>query len=158
MSKERSQQEKVNAKTNGDEGTAAETKLLSGGNPQIPKGDGDGPVQAYIAAMPGWKSDVGRKLDALIVDNVPDVRKAVRWNSPFYGTEAHGWFLNFHCFTKYIKLAFFNGTELDPVPPEYSKHETTRYYHIYEDDELDKELLASWFRQASQLPGWESFS
>ena len=97
-------------------GEAAEPVLLSGGNPQIAKADGDAPVQAYIAAMPGWKSDVGRRLDSIIVRTVPDVRKAVRWNSPFYGMEGQGWFLNFHCFAKYVKVAFFNGTSLDPAP------------------------------------------
>jgi hypothetical protein len=137
---------------------AAQPALLAGGNPQIAKGDGDAPVQAYIAAMPGWKRDVGRRLDALIVRTVPDVRKAVRWNSPFYGTEAQGWFLNIHCLTKYIKVAFFSGTSLRPVPPVESKNEGTRYFHIYEDDQLDEKLLASWIRQASKLPGWASFS
>jgi hypothetical protein len=129
-------------------------RLLSGGNPQIPKGDGDGPVQAYIAAMPGWKSDMGRRLDALIVRTVPDVRKAVKWNSPFYGIEGQGWFLGFHCLTKYIKVAFFRGASLHPLPPGESKDENTRYLDIYENDEFDEELVASWIRQASGLPGW----
>jgi len=129
-------------------------KLLSGGNPQIPKGDGDAPVQAYIAAMPGWKGDVGRRLDALIVRTVPDVHKAVRWNSPFYGVEGRGWFLGYHCFTKYIKVTFFRGTSLHPVPPVASKDEEARYFHIHEDDPIDEELVASWIRQASELPGW----
>jgi hypothetical protein len=133
---------------------AKKPTLLAGGNPQIAKADGDAPVQAYIAAMPGWKSEVGRRLDALIVRNVPDVRKAVRWNSPFYGVDGQGWFLNFHCFTKYIKVAFFRGTSLQPVPPVKSKHEEVRYLNIYEDDPLDEELLSSWFRQAAELPGW----
>jgi hypothetical protein len=137
---------------------AEEPKLLSGGNPQIPKGDGDGPVQAYLAAMPGWKSDAGRHLDALIVRTVPEVRKAVRWNSPFYGTSEHGWFLNMHCLTKYIKVAFFNGASLNPLPPVASKSEGVRYLHIFEDDTLDEELLADWIRQASALPGWDGFS
>ena len=132
--------------------------LLAGGNPQIAKGDGDAPVQAYIAAMPGWKRDVGRRLDALLERNVPDLRKAVRWNSPFYGTEDNGWFLSLHCLTKYIKVAFFNGTSLCPLPPVASKNEGTRHFHIYEDDELDEELLARWIRQASELPGWAGFS
>ena len=127
--------------------------LLSGGNPQIPKGEGDGPVQAYIAAMPGWKRDVGRRLDALIVRTVPDVHKAVKWNSPFYGVEGEGWFLNFHCFTKYVKVAFFRGASLDPVPPGESKSQDTRYLDIHEDDALDEDQLASWVKQASQLPG-----
>ena len=131
----------------------AAPKLLSGGNPQIPKGDGDAPVQAYIAAMPGWKSDVGRRLDALIMRTVPDVRKAVRWNSPFYGMEGQGWFLSFHCFTKYIKVVFLRGTSLRPVPPVESKHPDTRYFHIHEDDVLDESLMVDWIRQASELPG-----
>lgn len=130
-----------------------EPKLLSGGNPQIAKGYGDGPIQAYIAAMPGWKSDVGRKLDALIVKTVPDVHKAVKWNSPFYGIEGDGWFLSYHCFAKYIKLTFFRGTSLDPVPPVASKTPETRYFHIHEGEDLDKTPLADWIRQASRLPG-----
>ncbi|MGO4834343.1 DUF1801 domain-containing protein [Rhizobiaceae sp. 2RAB30] len=129
-------------------------KLLSGGNPQIAKGDGDGPVQAYIDAMPGWKSDAGRRLDALIVRTIPDVRKAVRWNSPFYGIEGQGWFLGLHCLTKYIKVAFFRGASLDPLPPVESKDKNTRYFHIYEDKPLDEELVARWIKQASGLPGW----
>jgi hypothetical protein len=128
--------------------------LLSGGNPQIAKGDGDVPVQAYIAAMPGWKSDVGRRLDALIVRTVPGVRKAVKWNSPFYGVEGRGWFLSFHCYTRYLKLAFFRGASLDPVPPVESKDQNTRYLHIHEQDALDEALLATWIRQAAALPGW----
>jgi hypothetical protein len=131
--------------------------LLAGGNPQIAKGDGNAPVLAYIDAMPGWKKDVGRRLDALIELNVPDVGKAVRWNSPFYGTDGEGWFLSFHCLTRYVKVAFFNGTSLHPVPPVESKNEGTRYFHIHEDDQFDEELLASWIRQASQLPGWAGF-
>ena len=128
--------------------------LLAGGNPQIAKAEGDAPVQAYIAAMPGWKRDVGRRLDALIVRNVPDVRKAVKWNSPFYGIEGQGWFLNFHCFTKYVKVAFFRGTSLQPVPPGESKHKEVRYLDIHEDDELDEAQLVRWIRQAAALPGW----
>jgi hypothetical protein len=128
--------------------------LLAGGNPQIAKADGDAPVQAYIAAMPGWKRDVGRSLDALIVRTVPNVHKAVRWNSPFYGIEAQGWFLNFHCFTKYVKVAFFRGTSLRPLPPGESKNKDARYLDIHEDDRLDQELMESWIRQASELPGW----
>ena len=127
--------------------------LLAGGNPQIPKGEGDGPVQAYIAAMPGWKRDVGRRLDALIVRAVPDVHKAVKWNSPFYGVEGEGWFLNIHCYTKYVKVAFFRGTSLRPVPPGASKHEEVRYLDIREDDQVDEAQLADWVKQASQLPG-----
>jgi hypothetical protein len=132
----------------------AKPALLAGGNPQIAKADGDAPVQAYIAAMPAWKRDVGRRLDALIVRTVPEVRKAVRWNSPFYGIEGQGWFLSFHCFTKYVKVAFFRGRSLRPVPPGESKDEYTRYLDIHEADRLDEELLASWVRQASGLPGW----
>ena len=127
--------------------------LLSGGNPQIAKGYGDGPVQAYIAAMPGWKSDVGRGLDALVEKTVPGVAKAVKWNSPFYGIEGDGWFLSYHCFAKYIKLTFFRGTALDPVPPVASKTAETRYFHIHEGETLDEALLADWIRQASTLPG-----
>ena len=133
--------------------------LLSGGNPQIAKGEGDAPVQAYIAAMPGWKSAAGRRLDALITRTIPGVRKAVKWNSPFYGVEGpagspRSWFLSFHCFTKYIKLAFFRGAALSPRPPVESKDENMRYFHIREQDELDEALLASWLRQAAELPGW----
>ena len=127
--------------------------LLSGGNPQIAKGDGDGPVQAYIAAMPGWKSDVGRRLDALVKETVPGVAKAVKWNSPFYGKAGDGWFLSYHCFAKYIKLTFFRGTALDPVPPVASKTAQTRYFHIHEGEDLDEALLAGWIRQAASLPG-----
>ncbi|ESR22719.1 DUF1801 domain-containing protein [Lutibaculum baratangense] len=129
-------------------------KLLSGGNPQIPKGDGDEPVQAYIAAMPGWKRDVGHRLDALVARTVPDVRKAVKWNSPLYGVEGGGFFLGVHCFTKYVKLAFFRGARLSPPPPVGSKDPDTRYLHIHENEEIDEEQLADWLRQASQLPGW----
>ena len=132
----------------------AEPVLLEGGNPQIAKADGDAPVQAYITAMPGWKHDVGRRLDALIVAAVPDVQKAVKWNSPFYGIEGQGWFLNFHCFTKYVKVAFFRGASLQPLPPGESKSKDARYLDIHENDELDEQLLASWIRQASELPGW----
>ncbi|WP_105418811.1 DUF1801 domain-containing protein [Neorhizobium sp. T25_27] len=132
---------------------AAEPALLSGGNPQIAKGYGDAPVQAYIAAMPGWKSDVGRRLDALVTSTVPNVYKAVKWNSPLYGIEGDGWFLSVHCFTNYIKLAFFRGTSLNPVPPGTSKTPQTRYFHIHEGDEFDEKQLADWVKQASQLPG-----
>jgi hypothetical protein len=135
-------------------GEAAEPVPLSGGNPQIAKADGDAPVQAYIAAMPGWKSEVGRRLDSIVVRTVPDVRKAVRWNSPFYGMEGQGWFLNFHCFAKYVKVAFFNGTSLEPLPPGESKDENVRYLDIYEDDQFDEQQFAAWVKQASQLPGW----
>jgi hypothetical protein len=131
-----------------------EPRLLSGGNPQIPKGEGDAPVQAYLAAMPGWKSDAGRRLDALIARTVPGVRKAVKWNSPFYGVEGQGWFLGVHCYARYLKLAFFRGAALSPPPPVDSKDENTRYVHIHEGDALDEPMLASWIRQASALPGW----
>ncbi len=134
-----------------------EVKLLSGGNPQIAKADGDAPVQAYIEAMPDWKSDVGRRLDELIVRTVPDVRKAVRWNSPFYGVEGQGWFLSYHVFTRYVKVTFLNGASLDPLPPVESKDPDTRYYHIYEDGAIDEELVAGWIRQASAIPGWKGF-
>ena len=129
--------------------------LLAGGNPQIARAVGDAPVRAYIAAMPGWKRGVGRRLDALIVRIVPDVRKAVKWNSPFYGIKGQGWFLNFHCFTNYVKVAFFRGASLRPLPPGASKHKDVRYLDIHEDDEFDERLLAGWIRQASELPGWE---
>jgi hypothetical protein len=128
-------------------------RLLSGGNPQIPKGDGDGPVQAYIAAMPGWKSAIGRQIDALVERTVPGVAKAVKWNSPFYGMAGDGWFLSFHCFDRYIKLAFLRGTGLDPMPPVASKTAHARYFHIHENEALDEEQLASWVKQASRLPG-----
>lgn len=134
--------------------SSAEPALLSGGNPQIAKADGDAPVQAYIAAMPGWKCEVGRRLDAIIVQEVPDVRKAVRWNSPFYGATGRGWFLDYHCYTKYVKVAFFDGASLNPPPPGESKDENVRYLNIYEDGEFDEAQFADWVRQASQLPGW----
>ena len=131
----------------------AKPVLLAGGNPQIAKAHGDAPVQAYIAAMPGWKRDVGRRLDSIIVRTVPGVRKAVKWNSPFYGIEDQVWFLNFHCFTKYVKVAFFRGTSLRPLPPGESKLKEVRYFDIHEDDQLDEAQLAAWVKQASQLPG-----
>ena len=129
-------------------------RLLSGGNPQIPKGDGDAPVQSYIVAMPGWKSEAGRRLDELITRVVPDVRKAVKWNSPFYGVDGLGWFISFHCFTRYVKVTFFNGARLDPLPPVGSKDPKTRYLHIHEDEAVDEKQLVSWIKQASGLPGW----
>ena len=132
---------------------AAKPVLLSGGNPQIAKGDGDAPVQAYIAAMPGWKSDVGRRLDALIARTVPGVRKTVKWNSPLYGVEDQDWFLGVHVFARYVKVAFFRGAALRPVPPGKSKSQDTRYFHIHEDDPFDEVQLADWVMQASQLPG-----
>lgn len=127
--------------------------LLSGGNPQIPKGDGDAPVQAYIAAMPDWKADVGRRLDALVTRALPKVQKAVRWNSPFYGVEGNGWFLSFHCFNKYVKVVFLRGTALTPLPPIESKDPNTRYYHVLEDGQIDEKTLTSWIKQAAKLPG-----
>ena len=129
--------------------------LLSGGNPQIAKADGDAPVQAYIAAMPGWKSDLGRRLDAVITRSAPGVRKAVRWNSPFYGMEGKGWFVTFHCLTKYVKVTFFEGLSLEPIPPGgTARSQQGRWIDIYEGDALDEAQLASWVEQASALPGW----
>lgn len=128
-------------------------RLLSGGNPQIPKGEGDGPVQDYVAAMPGWKSEVGRRLDDIVSSTVPDVRKAVKWNQPFYGAHEDRWFLSFRCYTKYVQVQFWQGTSLDPVPPKASKHDEVRYLDIHEDDELDEKQLRSWVEQASRLPG-----
>jgi len=130
--------------------------LLSGGNPQIAKGDGDAPVQAYIDAIPGWRSDTARQLDALITRTLPDVIKAVKWNSPFYRTEGQGWSISFHTFTKYLKVGFFDGTLLKPMPPEGSKDAGMRYLHIYEGDKLDEKQLAAWCKQAAKLPGWEA--
>ena len=137
-------------------GSGAKPVLLSGGNPQIAKADGDAPVQAYIAAMPGWKSDLGRRLDALIVREVPNVRKAVRWNSPFYGIEGQGWFLSYHVLTRYVKVTFFQGASLEPVPPGSGKVNDPRWVDIYEG-ELDEEQMAEWVRQAAALPGWDGF-
>lgn len=133
--------------------TAGEPVLLSGGNPQIAKGHGDAPVQAYIAAMPGWKREVGRHLDALIARTVPGVRKAVKWNSPFYGMDGESWFLAYHCFTKYVKVTFLRGVSLRPLPPGESKHKDVRYLDIYEDKPIDETQLADWIKQASRLPG-----
>ena len=132
---------------------AKPVKLLSGGNPQIAKADGNAPVRAYIAAMPGWKRSVGKRLDALIVRSVPNVRKAVKWNSPFYGLEGEGWFLSFHTFTHYVKVTFFRGSSLRPIPPGPSKHKETRYFDIREG-ELDEARMAKWVKQAAALPGW----
>ena len=131
--------------------------LLAGGNPQIAKANGDAPVQAYIAAMPGWKREVGKRLVALIVRTVPDVYKAVKWNTPFYGIEGEGWFLGFHCITKYVKVAFFRGASLRPPPPVESRQKDVRYFHIHEDEPLDEELVTSWIKQASELPGANLF-
>ena len=132
-------------------------RLLSGGNPQIPKGDGDGPVQAYIAAMPDWKQAIGRRLDDLVGEVVPEVRRAVRWNSPFYGSAGRGWFLSYHCFTSYVKVSFFAGTQLDPMPPVGSKDPNARYLHIGEEGITDEDQLRDWIRQAAALPGWDGF-
>jgi len=153
MAKSSKKSAKFAKKTAAKPRAAKKVKLLSGGNPQIAKGYGDAPVQAYIAAMPGWKRDVGRRLDPLIVRTVPNVYKAVKWNSPFYGIEGEGWFLSFHCFTKYVKVVFFRGTSLRPVPPGESKHKEVRYLDIHEDDPLDEGQFADWVKQASQLPG-----
>ncbi|MEI8213878.1 MAG: DUF1801 domain-containing protein [Planctomycetota bacterium] len=135
----------------------SQPQLLSGGNPQIPKGDGEAVVQAYIDAMPGWKQDVGRRLDAIISRCVPNVQKAIRWNTPFYGIEGNGWFVAYHCLTKYIKVSFFRGTLLDPVPPVESKQEEVRYFHIHENEDIDEKLVAHWIRQAAKLPGETCF-
>jgi hypothetical protein len=129
-------------------------KLLTGGNPQIAKGEGDAPVQAYIAAMPGWKQDVGRWLDAIVVRNVPNARKAVKWSSPLYGIDGQGWFLGLHTFTRYLKVAFFRGSSLKPPPPGASKSKETRYLDIREGDALDETQMAKWVKQAAALPGW----
>ena len=137
---------------------SAKPKLLSGGNPQIAKGTGDAPVQAYIAAMPGWKRAVGQRLDALIARTVPGVAKAVKWNSPFYGVEDGAWFLSFHCFNKYVKVTFFRGTSLRPVPPGGSKHPEVRYLDVREDEPLDEAQFANWMKQAAKLPGWDGKS
>ena len=132
----------------------AKPKLLAGGNPQVAKAEGDAPVQAYIAAIPGWKRDVAKRLDALVVRTVPGVQKAVKWNSPFYGIEGKGWFLSYHCFTKYLKVAFFKGSSLKPLPPGESKHGEVRYLDIHEDEPLDEKQLVAWVKQAAKIPGW----
>ena len=128
--------------------------LLSGGNPQIARGDGDAPVQSYIAAMPGWKRDIGKRLDALVERTVPGVRKGVKWNSPFYGVEGKGWFLSFHVFTRYVKVTFFNGASLKPMPPGASKSKDVRYLDIHEDDDIDEKQMKAWLKQAAAVPGW----
>jgi hypothetical protein len=133
----------------------AKPKLLSGGNPQIAKADGAAPVRAYIAAVPGWKRDVARRLDAIIVTSVPLVQKAVKWNSPFYGLPGNGWFLSFHCYTTFVKVAFFRGASLQPLPPGVSKQDDVRYLNINQG-ELDEKQFAAWVKQASRLPGWGS--
>jgi len=142
-----------NSENQAHKSSGAEPPLLSGGNPQIPKGEGHEPVQAYIAAMPGWKRSLGERLDGLIMRTVPDVHKAVKWNQPFYGHEGKGSFLAFRCYTKYVQLQFFRGTSLAPVPPKASKHGEVRYLDIYENDDLDEHQLVCWIEQASNLPG-----
>jgi hypothetical protein len=144
---------RITKKSVGKRAAAKPVKLLAGGNPQIAMADGDAPVQAYIAAMPGWKREIGKRLDGLIVRTVPGVRKAVKWNSPFYGVEGQGWFLSYHCFTNYIKVGFYRGTSLHPLPPGESKVKGVRYLDIHEDD-LDEAQFTNWVRQASELPGW----
>jgi len=144
----------TNARRTAARRVGAKPTLLAGGNPQIAKADGNAPVQAYLTAMPGWKRGVGRRLDALIVRTVPGVRKAVKWNSPFYGMEGQGWFLSFHTFTKYVKVTFFRGVSLRPLPPGESKHRDVRYLDIREDGDIDETQLADWIRQAAALPGW----
>jgi len=146
---------KVKAKSKAKKPKPRKTvRLLSGGNPQIAKGDGDAPVQAYIAALTDWKRPVAKRLDALIVRTLPGVAKAVKWNSPFYGVPGNGYFMGLHVFTRYIKLAFFRGADLKPLPPGPSKDKNTRYVDVHEDDELDEAQLASWLKQAAALPGW----
>ncbi|MEZ4221092.1 MAG: DUF1801 domain-containing protein [Polyangiaceae bacterium] len=132
----------------------AKLKLLAGGNPQIAKADGAAPVRAYIAAIPGWKRGVGERIDGLVTRVVPKVKKAVKWNSPFYGIDGQGWFLSFHCFTKYVKVTFFNGASLSPPPPGKSTQAKVRYLDVHENDSFDEKLVTSWIRQASKLPGW----
>jgi hypothetical protein len=144
------------ARPTSDRTKAGAPRLLPGGNPQIPKGDGDAPVQAWIAALPDWKGDAARCLDALVTRAVPEVRKAVKWNSPFYGVEGQGWFLSLHAFTKYLKIAFFRGAALDPVPPVASKDAQVRYVHIHEGEMFDEALMEGWIGQASALPGWRA--
>src|SRR5438270_4448531 len=153
MARETSKKSAKVAKKAAAKRAGAKPVLLSGGNPQMAKADGDAPVQAFIAAMPGWKRDIGRRLDALIARTVPGVCKAVKWNTPFYGVERQGWFLGFHCIAKYVKVAFFRGTSLRPLPPVESKQKEVRYLHIHEDDQLDEAQFADWVKQASQLPG-----
>ena len=144
----------ASASTN--ESSGGEVRLLSGGNPQIAKADGDAPVQAYIAAMPGWKCALGRRLDKLIVRSAPCVRKAVRWNSPWYGIEGQGWFLSYHVFTRYVKVTFLNGALLGPQPPGSGKDPDARWVDVYEG-ELDEEQMSAWVRQSAALPGWDGF-
>ena len=161
MVESRSQKSRSKSKSSSKTGAKAKqgtkagrVKVLSGGNPQIAKGDGDAPVQEYINAMPGWKREVGKRLDAIITRQVPNVRKAVKWNSPFYGIEGQGWFMSFHVFTKYVKVGFFRGASLKPVPPGESKDKNMRYLDIYEGDKFDEKQMASWVKQAAASPGW----
>ena len=154
MAKKTDRKPKTTAKKPAAKKAAAKPVLLSGGNPQIAKADGDAPVQAYIAAMPGWKRDIGRRLDALITGTLPGVRKAVKWNSPFYGGAGEGWFLNFHCFTRFVRVAFFHGASLRPLPPGPSKMKNVRYLDIHEEDSIDEAQFAAWVKQAGELPGW----
>ena len=142
------------AKPTADVAASGKPVLLAGGNPQIAKADGDAPVKAYIDAMPGWKRDIGRRLDALVVAAVPGVRKAVKWNSPLYGVEGRGWFMGIHCFAKYVKVTFFSGASLDPLPPGPSKSKDVRYLDVREGDGFDEAAIAGWIEQASRLPGW----
>lgn len=135
----------------------AKPTLLAGGNPQIPKADGEAAVQAYVAAMPSWKGDLGRRLDALVTKTVPGVRKAVRWNTPFYGSEGQGWFLGFHCMQKYVKVAFLHGKSLRPLPPVDSKTADARYLHLHENDRVDEQQVVDWITQSSALPGIRLF-
>jgi hypothetical protein len=146
-------EKKTKAKRTSAKRTSAKPKLLSGDNPQIAKGYGDAPVKAYIAAIPGWKQGVARRVDAIVARAVPGVRKAVKWNSPMYGIEVGVWFLSMHCFTNYVKVAFFRGASLDPIPPGESKQKHVRYLDIRENDKLDEAQLAAWVKQASELPG-----
>jgi hypothetical protein len=145
---------KSTATKSGKSKSGQKPKKLSGGNPQIPKGDGNAPVQAYIKAMPGWKRKVGIHIDKLITGTLPGVNKAVKWNSPFYGMEGKGWFLSLHCFSKYVKVAFFKGAELNPLPPGESKQKDVRYIDIHETDQLDDKVFVKWIKQASKIPGW----
>ncbi|GFE79349.1 histidine kinase [Steroidobacter agaridevorans] len=151
--KAKSKKPAAGAKTKSAPKAGDKVVLLSGGNPQIAKGYGDEPVQAYIAAMPGWKSALGKRIDTLVTRHVPKVHKAVKWNSPFYGMEHDLWFLSFHCFNKYVKLTFFRGSSLKPPPPGLSKYPAVRYFDIREDDDLDEAQLTSWIKQAAALPG-----
>lgn len=133
--------------------SGTEPKLLSGGNPQIPKGEGPGPVRDYIAAMPGWKQGIGKRIDELIESAVPDVQKAVKWNQPHYGAGDDGFFMSYRCYTKYVQVQFLRGTSLDLMPPKASKHNEVRYLDIHEDDDVDEKQLRSWIEQAAKLPG-----